>query len=96
MFRRKHWKLHNLYSSKKKEVTRIDRNEEKIAKNKCYILQFIERFMAILLSNFINNFSEEVCRIKCKHRHDEKDVGLMELSLSIAIVFLNIQISKII
>ena len=52
--------------------------------------------MAILLSNFINNFSEEVCRIKCKHRHDEKDVGLMELSLSIAIVFLNIQISKII
>ena len=44
-----------------KVVTRIDKNGEEITKNICYILQFIDsaRFMARLLSNLVNTFSEE-------------------------------------
>ena len=39
-----------------------------------YILQFIDstRFMASSLSSLANNFSEEIHRIKCKYRHDDK------------------------
>ena len=79
-----------------KEVTRTDKN---IAKNICYILQFIdsERYMAISLSNLINSFSEGIHRIKCKYSHDEKDVRLMEtygIKRSIVTNFLNIQIQS--
>ena len=57
-----------------KEVTRIDKNEEEIIKNVCYILQFIDsaRFMASSSSNLIKNLSEGIHRIKCKFRHDNK------------------------
>ena len=50
-----------------KEVTRIDKNGEKIPKNISYILQVIDRarFMASLLSSLVNNLSE--CGIKCKY-----------------------------
>ena len=66
--------MHNLYSSNKKEVTRIDENGEKIIKNISYILQCIDstRFMASSLSNLINNLSEGILRIKCKCGHDDK------------------------
>ena len=39
-----------------------------------YILQFIDstRFMASSLTNFVNNLSAEIHRIKCKFRHDNK------------------------
>ena len=80
-----------------KEVTRIDKNGEEITKNICYILQFIDsaRFMASSLSNLVNNLSEGIHRIKCKFGHI-KNVKNMELNISIATVFLNTQILKMI
>ena len=57
-----------------KEVMRINENWEEITKNISYILQFIDSacFMASSLSNFINNLSEGIHRIKCKNGHDDK------------------------
>ena len=57
-----------------KEVTRIDKNGEEITKNICYILQFTDsaRFMVSSLSNLVNNLSEEIHRIKCKFKHNDK------------------------
>ena len=55
------WKIHILYSSNKKVVTRIDKNGEGIT-----------RFMASSLSNLISNLSEETYDIKCKYRHDNE------------------------
>ena len=45
----------------------IDRNGEKIIKNISYILQFLDsaRFMASLLSNLVNIYSEGIHKIKC-------------------------------
>ena len=39
-----------------------------------YRLQFIDRarFMSSLLSNLVNNLSEEIHKIKCKYGHDDK------------------------
>ena len=41
------------------------------------MLQFIDstRFMASSLSNLINNLSEGLHRIKCKVKHDDKNVN---------------------
>ena len=36
--------------------------------------------MASSLSNLVNNFSEEIHRIKCKYGHDGKEVKLVELN----------------
>ena len=57
-----------------KEVTRIDKNGEEIAKNISYILHFIDRarFMASSLSNLDNNLSEGLHRVKCKFEHDDE------------------------
>ena len=57
-----------------KEVTRIDKNGQRITKNASYILQFIDsvRFIASSLSNLVNNLSERIQRIKCKFGHDDK------------------------
>ena len=57
-----------------KEVTRIDKNGEKITKNISYILQFIDgaRFMTSSLSNLLNNLPEGLHRIKCKLGHEDK------------------------
>ena len=33
LFRRKHWKIHNLYSYKRKKIKRINNNGEEITKN---------------------------------------------------------------
>ena len=63
-----------------------------------YILQFIDsaRFMASSLSDLVNNLSEGVHRIKFKFGHDDEKVKLVELNISIATVFLNIQTLKMI
>ena len=57
-----------------KEVAGIDQNGEKVTKNKSYILQFIDstRFMASSSSNLVNNFSEEIHKIKCKYGYYNK------------------------
>ena len=57
-----------------KEVTRIDKNGEEIAKNISFILHFIDRarFMASSLSNLDNNLSEGLHRVKCKFEHDDE------------------------
>ena len=57
-----------------KEVTRIDKMEKNF-KNVSYLLQFIDstRFMASSLSNLVNNLFERIRKIKCKHRHDDKN-----------------------
>ena len=49
------------------------------------ILPFIDssRFMARLLSNFVNNLSEGIHRIKCKFEHDDKKCEIPELNISI-------------
>ena len=43
-----------------------------MTKNVSYRLQFIDsaRFIISSLSNFVNNFSEKIRKIKCRHRHD--------------------------
>ena len=81
-----------------KEVTRSNKNGAEITKNISYILQFTDsaRFMASSLSNLVNNLSEGIHKIKCKHRHGDKNVKLEELNISITTVFLNIQTLKII
>ena len=55
----------------KKEVTRIDKNGEKIAKNISYVLQFLDsaRLMPNSLSNLANNLCDGNLRIKCKFGH---------------------------
>ena len=57
-----------------KNVTRIDKNGEKITKDISEILQFMDRgrFMASSLSNLDNNLSEGIHRIKCKYGYDDK------------------------
>ena len=93
MCRRNHRKIHNLYSYVKKEVTRIDKNGEEIAKNVSYILQFTvsARFMTSSLLNLVNKFfSERVHRIECKFGHDDKNVKLVNLNISVATAFMNL------
>ena len=81
-----------------KEVTRIDKNIGEIIKNITYILQFIDsaRFMASTLSNLVNNLSEEIHRINVNWDAMKENVKLVELNLSIATVFSNIQALKMI
>ena len=57
-----------------KEVTSINKIGKGITKNVSYRLQFIDsaRVMASSLSNLINDLAEEIHRIKCKYRHDNK------------------------
>ena len=52
----------------------MDKNGEEITKNISYILEFIDspRFMADSLSNFVNNLSEGIHKIKCKYGHNDK------------------------
>ena len=52
----------------------MEKNWEEVTKNIFYILQMIDsaRFMAISLSNLINNLSEGIHEIKCKYGHHDK------------------------
>ena len=72
-------------------------NGEETTKNISYVLQFIDsaRFKASSLSNLVNNFSEGIRRIKYKYEHAEKNVKTMELNISIAAVFSNMQSLKL-
>ena len=72
--------------------------EKKLQKNISYTLQFIDsaKCMASSLSNLVNNLSEGLQGIKCKLRHEDKNVKYVELIISIANVFSNIQTLKII
>ena len=57
------------------------------------------RFMPNPLSNLVNDlnqWSEGIHKIEYKHEHDEKNLRLLELNISIATVFLNTQILKVI
>ena len=58
----------------KKKLSRVNKNEKEIIKNISYTLQFTDsaRFMASSLWNLVSNFSEGVCRTKCKFIHDYK------------------------
>ena len=73
-----------------KEVTRIDKNGEKITVDISYILEFIDstKFMASLPSNLVNSLSKGVHRTKCKFVHD--NVTHAELNIAIATVYLKI------
>ena len=52
--------------------------------------------MASSLANLVNNLSEEIHRIECKYEHMIKNVKAVELIISTAAVFLNIQILKMV
>ena len=56
------------------EVSKIDKNGEEVTRNISCKLQFINsaRVMTSLLSNLVNNLSEEINKIKCKFGHDDK------------------------
>ena len=58
------------------EVTRIDKNWEKITKNIYYILKFTgsTRFMASSISILVNNLSEGVHKTKCKDGNNDKKI----------------------
>ena len=73
-----------------KKITRIYKNGEKITKNIFYKFHFIHS----ALSNFVNNFSKGIYKIKCKQGHDE--CRLAELNINIATVLLNTQTLKMI
>ena len=48
------------------------------------------------LSNFVNNLSGGIHKIKCKYGHNDENVKFAELNINIATVFLNAQILKMI
>ena len=52
--------------------------------------------MASSLSNLVNDLSEGIHRIKCRYGHDDKNVRLVELIISTATGFLNMQTLKMI
>ena len=59
-------------------------------------LTYYNLLIAQDLSNFANNLSQGVHRIKCKFRHDDTNVKHVELNISIVTVFFNTQILKMI
>ena len=62
---------------------------EKKLQKASYILQFIDsaRFTASSSSNIVNNLTEGIHKIKCKYRHDDKNVKLVELHKNYATFF---------
>ena len=76
----------------------VPRNGEKITKNTFYILQFIvsARFRASSLSNLSITFLKEFIELNVNTNMMIKNVKLVELNISIAFVFLNTIILKII
>ena len=47
--------------------------------------------MECSLSNLVNNLPQGIQRIKCKYTHDDKNVRLVELNISVVTIFLNTQ-----
>ena len=56
-----------------KENTRIDKNGEEVTKNISYILQFIDSSRFMTSSNFVNNLSQGIHKIKCKYEQNDKN-----------------------
>ena len=81
-----------------KEVTRIDKNGEEICKYISYILQFIDspKFMASSLLNLSIILLKEFIELNVNTDMMVKNVKLVKGNISIATVFLNTQILKII
>ena len=52
--------------------------------------------MASSLSDLVNSPSERIHKIKSKYGHDDRKLKLAKLNISIATVFLNIQLLKMI
>ena len=79
LFRRKHWKIHNLFSSNRER--NFDKNEKEITKTISYRLQCIDsiRFMASSFSNLVNNLAERINKFKCKYEHDHKKCEFYEI-----------------
>ena len=73
-----------------KDVPRIDKNGEEITKYISYIFQFLdsERCVASSLSNLVNDLSEGIHRIKCKHWHDDKKCETREIKYKYSNCFL--------
>ena len=74
MFRRKYWKIYNLFSSNRIGITKTEKKKE-ITKTSSSRLHFIDsvRFMERSLSNLVNNLAEEIHKIQCKCSHDDKE-----------------------
>ena len=73
-----------------KEITIVDKNGEEVTKNISYILQFIDsaRFIASFLSNLVNNPSEGIHKIKCKHGHSVKKCEICRIKYKYCDCFL--------
>ena len=65
MFRRKYWKINNLFSSNGKRSRKNCENGEKITKAISYRLQFADspRFMASSLSNIVNSLAKKFIKL---------------------------------
>ena len=65
---KKYWKYISLSLPVEKEVSRIENKGKEITKTIFYRFVFIDsaRFMASSLCNLVNNFAEEIYKIKCK------------------------------
>ena len=63
---------------------------DEIIKNISYRLHFIDsaRFMVSSLSNNVNNISEVIQKIKCKHRQDDKKYKICRMKLKYCDCFL--------
>ena len=68
LFRQKYWKIHKHYSSNRKEVTRIDKNKEKITK---IYLTYYSLLIAQDLWQVHYQILSIILWIKCKFRHDD-------------------------
>ena len=81
-----------------KTVKRVDKNREEFAKNKSYILQFIDsaRFMPTSLSNCVKIFLKKFTELNVNTNMAIKNVKPAELNISIATVSFNTQNLKII
>ena len=61
-------------AGKFKDVKSIDKNGKEVTKIISYKLQFIDsvRFMVSPLSNSVDNFVDEICKIECKNEQNNK------------------------
>ena len=75
LFRRKHWKYITYSVPIEEDVKRIGKKWKEITKTLPYKLKIMvtARFIKSSLSNLVNNFAEEIHKIKCKYWHDNKE-----------------------
>ena len=75
---------------REQKLTRIEKNGEDVTKNISYIVKFIDSasFIASSLSNVINNLSEGIHKIKCKHGQNDKKCETCGITYEICKCFL--------